>query len=562
MSVVWRAEDQILGREVAVKVLSAEVAADPAALRRLYAEARAAARLRHGNVVEVYDYGETAVDGTPMPYVVMELVEGRSLSALLSAGPLPWRLGVLIGAQVAAALAAAHDHGVVHRDVKPANVMVAAGGAKLVDFGISAAVGDHETVADEIIGTPAYLAPERLINGTVRPSTDVYALGVLLYLMLAGRMPWNASTTTQMLMAHRYRDPAPLPHVPGLPGDVASLVHQCLAKTPSERPPAVTAARILRQAAGLPPVTLLTTMTGDAGRAATDTPTEALSPTAAAPAPSSLRERVLASLRDRVPASLRDRAPARLRDRVLAWPARYRAAAVAAALAGVVTVAVLCWPSGARPVSTPAAAAVPLTCHVSYTTGVVSPGHATTTVAVTNTASRPTGPWTLAFRLPGGQRLAGGTQASWRQSGETIRASGPAIAAGATTRASFVARYGEVALLPQAFTLNDVPCRAELFVRGTAATPAVSPATKTPDSSSVAVARVAANERPPGRAPAVLGPGVQGPGGQGKGVQGKGVQGAGAAGTVRGAHHGLPHDPPPSAARTARPVGPRARQSR
>jgi hypothetical protein len=469
MSVVWRAEDQILGREVAVKVLSAEVAADPASLTRLYAEARAAARLRHDNVVEVYDYGETAIQGTAVPYVVMELVDGRSLSALLSAGPLPWRLGVLVGAQVAAALAAAHDHGVVHRDVKPANVMVAAGGVKLVDFGISAAVGDHDIVADEIIGTPAYLAPERLMNGTVRPATDVYALGVLLYLMLAGRMPWNASTTTQMLRAHRYRDPAPLPAVPGLPAEVLELVHQCLAKAPSDRPPAVTAARVLRQAAGLPPTMLLTNMAA-AGRTPADDGTEPFTPTGASPAPLSLR------------------------GRILAWPVRYRAAAAAVSLVGAAAVTMLCWPSHAEPVSTPAAAAAqPLSCTVAYRTAVVLPGRSTTTVAVTNTAPRPVRSWSLTFRLPGGQRLVRGADASWRQNGETIEAKGPAIAAGATTSTWFDARYGDVVSLPQAFTLNDVACRSELSVQGPPPTPAVTGPAKT---SKPAVTRAAVKAPP------------------------------------------------------------------
>ena len=115
---------------------------------------------------------------------------------------------MLIGAQVAAALAAAHARGIVHRDVKPSNVMVTTDGVKLVDFGISATVGEADGIGGEVFGTPAYLAPERLGGGIVRPATDVYALGLLLYLALAGHLPWQASTTTQMLTAHRYLDPA------------------------------------------------------------------------------------------------------------------------------------------------------------------------------------------------------------------------------------------------------------------------------------------------------------------------------------------------------------------
>ncbi|MFB9335992.1 serine/threonine-protein kinase, partial [Actinoplanes octamycinicus] len=259
MSVVWRAEDDVLGREVAVKVLSAQLAADANLLHQLHAEARAAAGLRHPMVVAVHDYGETTYRGTVLPYVVMELVDGRTLTELLSGAALPWRLAVLICAQVAAALAAAHERGVVHRDVKPGNVMVGSGGVKLVDFGISAAVGVMEGTDGQLLGTPAYLAPERIKGGPVRPATDVYALGLLLYQSLAGRMPWDASTATQMLKAHYYAEPAPLPDVPGLPSPVARLVPRCLAKAPGERPTAAEVAHVLGEIAGLPPASLLHT---------------------------------------------------------------------------------------------------------------------------------------------------------------------------------------------------------------------------------------------------------------------------------------------------------------
>ncbi|BCJ39666.1 hypothetical protein GCM10010168_78790 [Actinoplanes ianthinogenes] len=303
MSVVWRAEDEVLGREVAVKVLSARLTADPRLLRQLHAEARAAAGLRHATVVQVYDYGETAYRGAVLPYVVMELVDGRTLTELLGGTALPWRRAVLIGAQVAAALAAAHERGVVHRDVKPGNVMVGPSGVKLVDFGISAAAGATDEDQGQVLGTPAYLAPERIRGGPVRPATDVYALGLLLYQCLAGRMPWDASTATQMLRAHYYAEPAPLPDVPGLPPAVAGLVARCLAKAPDERPAAAELARALSEIAARPPATVrtpsprrralavcgtaaaLVAVTGlavaDAGEPSTPTPA------AAAPAPSS-----------------------------------------------------------------------------------------------------------------------------------------------------------------------------------------------------------------------------------------------------------------------------------
>ncbi|GAA0455452.1 hypothetical protein GCM10009531_54410 [Actinoplanes capillaceus] len=257
MSVVWRADDGVLGREVAVKVLSAQLAADAELTHQILAEARAAAGLRHPTVVEVYDYGEATYRDKVLPYVVMELVEGRTLAELLSGNRLPWRLAVLICAQVAAALAAAHARGIVHRDVKPGNVMVSSSGVKLVDFGISATVGEMDGADGQLLGTPAYLAPERIDGGPVRPATDVYALGLLLYLSLSGRMPWEASTTTQMLKAHYYAEPAPLPPVPGLPPEVSRLVPRCLAKKPGDRPGSAEIAEVLGRAAGLPPAVLL-----------------------------------------------------------------------------------------------------------------------------------------------------------------------------------------------------------------------------------------------------------------------------------------------------------------
>jgi eukaryotic-like serine/threonine-protein kinase len=261
MSVVWRADDDVLGRDVAVKVLSASFARDPEVQRRIRSEARAAARLRHPNVVSVFDYGEFTDGGQVLSYVVMELVDGRSVADMISGGPLPWNLAVLIGAQVAAALAAAHADGIVHRDVKPANVMVTSSGVKLVDFGVSAAVGALDDRGGQLLGTPAYLAPERLQGGPVRPSTDVYALGLLLYRALCGRMPWPASTITQMVRAHVVQRPAPLPPIAGLPAEVVRLVSRCLAKQPADRPSAVEAAEVLGEIAGLPSPTLLRSST-------------------------------------------------------------------------------------------------------------------------------------------------------------------------------------------------------------------------------------------------------------------------------------------------------------
>ena len=253
MAVVWRAHDEVLGRPVAVKLLAGKHASEPDARHRIRAEARAAAALSHPNIAQVYDYGEAREHGASVPYVVMELVRGGTLQDRMDAGPMPPRFAMRMAAEVAAALAAAHADGLVHRDIKPANVMVTPSGAKVVDFGIAAAIhpggsGDEEF---EVLGTPAYLAPERLTADGVQPASDVYALGVLLYRMLSGHSPWSADTTTQMLSAHIYIDPEPLPVQPGVPDYVTALCNRCLSKDPTQRPSAREAAALLAQGAGL-----------------------------------------------------------------------------------------------------------------------------------------------------------------------------------------------------------------------------------------------------------------------------------------------------------------------
>jgi hypothetical protein len=256
MSVVWRGFDEVLGRQVAVKVLPPSTSTDPSFRRRLRAEAQAAARLSHPHITNVYDYGEaTTVDGEPVPYVVMELVDGESLAAVLARSRrLPWPAAVRISSEVAAALAAAHARGIVHRDVTPANVMLTPGGAKVVDFGISALIGENDIDPDgSLLGTPAYLAPERLEGGQVSPATDVYAVGLLIYRTLIGQLPWDVGTTTALLRAHQYTEPEPLPPVEGLPGAVSALIARCLEKRPADRPSSAELAHVLGTvSAGVP----------------------------------------------------------------------------------------------------------------------------------------------------------------------------------------------------------------------------------------------------------------------------------------------------------------------
>jgi serine/threonine protein kinase len=248
MSVVWRGFDEVLGRQVAVKVLPPSTSTDPSFRRRLRAEAQAAARLSHPHITNVYDYGEaTTVDGEPVPYVVMELIDGESLAAVLArVRRLPWQAAVRITSEVAAALAAAHSRGIVHRDVTPANVMLTPSGAKVVDFGISALIGENDIDPDgSLLGTPAYLAPERLEGGQVSPATDVYAVGLLIYRTLIGQLPWDVGTTTALLRAHQYVEPDPLPAVEGLPSSVSALVGRCLEKRAADRPSSAELAHVL-----------------------------------------------------------------------------------------------------------------------------------------------------------------------------------------------------------------------------------------------------------------------------------------------------------------------------
>ena len=248
MAVVWRAHDPVLGRAVAVKLLAPDIALDAEAIERIHAEARAVARLAHPNIGTVYDFGESA----GQPYVVMELLDGETLDERLDSEPLPWQEALTVCAEVAAGLAAAHARGVVHQDIKPANVILTATGAKIVDFGIAVSDPTPDSRDDDpVLGTLRYAAPERLLGGLVGPAADVYALGLVLYRCLTGELPWRGTTTDQIASNHCYVMPRPLPPIEGLPPSVADLVAQCLAKRPEDRPSSREVARELAAAAGI-----------------------------------------------------------------------------------------------------------------------------------------------------------------------------------------------------------------------------------------------------------------------------------------------------------------------
>ncbi len=237
MSTVWRAHDEVLERDVAVKVLTAT---DPGARWRIRAEAKAAARLSHPNLTNVYDFGESPGGGEPVPFVVMELLTGTTLARRLDSGPLPPAEALRVCADVAAGIATAHAQNLVHRDVKPENVMLTPTGAKLLDFGIAAGVGAPEIDGEgRILGTPTYAAPERLDGGKVSPALDVYALGLLLHHTLVGQLPPRRTRTDE---------PGPLPELDGVPADVDRLHRRCLARDPADRPKAGEVAAVLAAA--------------------------------------------------------------------------------------------------------------------------------------------------------------------------------------------------------------------------------------------------------------------------------------------------------------------------
>jgi serine/threonine-protein kinase len=247
MSVIWRAHDEMLERGVALKVLAADLAADSRFRDLVRAEARAAAAMVHPYVTATYDYGETInADGGITAYVVMELLEGESLSARLTAGPLPWPEALRICAEVAEALAAAHRHGIVHRDVTADNIMLTDSGAKVLDFGIATTVGAPDEDSEGLtFGTPAYVAPERLDGRRARPANDTYALGVLIFETVTGNPP-NPAETWEELAATRHEEPPRLAAA-GLPEAVTDLCQQCLAVDPHQRPTAHQVAWTLRR---------------------------------------------------------------------------------------------------------------------------------------------------------------------------------------------------------------------------------------------------------------------------------------------------------------------------
>ncbi len=255
MAVVYRARHTLVDRPVAVKIMSQQMARDKSLRERFRREAKNAAALAHPNIIEIYDYGETE-DGSP--FMVMELLDGAPLSHLIGMGPMdPGRVASL-GLQMSKGLARAHDFEVIHRDLKPENIFICNGGAgreivKLLDFGIARSMHDSRlTNAGEIFGTPQYMAPERITSIDAGPAADLYALGIILFEMLTGRLPFQSEEITGFFIKHM-QEPPPKPSeiVPQCPRRLEELILRMMAKTPEGRP--VDAHQVIKELQALVP---------------------------------------------------------------------------------------------------------------------------------------------------------------------------------------------------------------------------------------------------------------------------------------------------------------------
>ena len=240
MATVYAARHRLVDRPCAVKVMSSQYTRNEVIRERFRREAKAAQKLAHPNIIEIFDQGETP-DGHV--YLVMELLRGETLADVLEHGKVPLERGLPIMIQISRALARAHDLEVIHRDLKPENIFLARGPngtdqVKLLDFGIARSMQDSRlTGAGEVFGTPQYMAPERITSIEAGPSADLYSLGVIIYEMVTGTFPFDATDITTYFIKHLKEEPAsPKKHDPSIPTELEKLVMECLAKDAKDRP--------------------------------------------------------------------------------------------------------------------------------------------------------------------------------------------------------------------------------------------------------------------------------------------------------------------------------------
>ena len=236
MAIVYKARDVILNRNVAVKVLRDEFTTDEEFIRRFETEAQSAARLTHSNIVSIFDVG---VDNG-IYYIVMELIQGKTLKEIIveEKGPLPWKWSINVAIQIASALDMAHKNNIIHRDIKPHNIIITEDGvAKVTDFGIAKAVSNSTITAfGTTIGSVHYFSPEHARGGYTDAKSDIYSLGVVMYEMLTGRVPFDADTPVSVALKHMQEEPVPpIEENPNLPEALNKIILKALKKDPMLR---------------------------------------------------------------------------------------------------------------------------------------------------------------------------------------------------------------------------------------------------------------------------------------------------------------------------------------